>query len=192
MDLKTKRLSIRPFSMEDTDALFSILSDPEVMRFIEPPYTWAQTAAFISDQIRADVPQAYALTENATGELVGHVIWQPHDSEAHELGWVLGKSHWGKGYAAEVTDALLASAKAELRDVVIQCILEQTQARRIAEERGFFYLGIENGLCVYRYVSKTREGCLTDAQREVFYQVMHIIAGNLHAICKHGLEEKTI
>lgn len=33
---------------------------------------------------------------------------------------------------------------------------------------------------------------LTDAQREVFYQVMHIIAGNLHAICKHGLEEKTI
>jgi DNA-binding MarR family transcriptional regulator len=32
---------------------------------------------------------------------------------------------------------------------------------------------------------------LTDAQREVFYQVMHIISDNLHAICKHGLEEKT-
>ena len=32
---------------------------------------------------------------------------------------------------------------------------------------------------------------LSDAQREVFYQVMHIISDNLHAICKHGLEEKT-
>ena len=31
---------------------------------------------------------------------------------------------------------------------------------------------------------------LTDTQREVFYQVMHIISENLHTICKHGLEEK--
>lgn len=32
---------------------------------------------------------------------------------------------------------------------------------------------------------------LTDTQREVFYQVMHTIAQNLHTICKNGLEEKT-
>ena len=32
---------------------------------------------------------------------------------------------------------------------------------------------------------------LTDAQREIFYQVMHTISENLHGICKHGLEEKT-
>ena len=172
MDLKTSRLSLRPFSMEDTDALFSILSDPEVMRFIEPPYTRAQTAAFLSDQIRSDIPQAYALTENVTGDLVGYVIWQPYDSEAYELGWVLDKPHWGKGYASEVTDALLDLARAELRDIVIQCIPEQTQARRIADKRGFFYLGIENGLCVHRFVSKTREGCLTDAQREGLIQAM--------------------
>ena len=33
---------------------------------------------------------------------------------------------------------------------------------------------------------------LTDAQREVFYQVMHIISENLHSICKHGLKENKI
>ena len=89
MDLKTRRLSIRPFTMEDTDALFSILSDPAVMRFIEPPYTRSQTAAFITDQLRAEVPQAYALTENETGQLIGHIIWHPYDAEAYELGWIL-------------------------------------------------------------------------------------------------------
>lgn len=31
---------------------------------------------------------------------------------------------------------------------------------------------------------------LNDAQREVFYQVLALIAGNLHAICKDGLQEK--
>ena len=172
MDLKTGRLSIRPFTMADTDALFAILSDPEVMRFIEPPYTRSQAAAFITDQLRAEVPQAYALTENGTGALLGYVIWHPYDSESYELGWVLARAHWGRGYAAEVTDALMALARQENRDVVIACIPEQTLARRIAEERGFFYLGVENGLCVYRFVSKTRAGGLSDTQREELIRAM--------------------
>ena len=166
MDLKTARLSIRPFTMEDTDALFSILGDPEVMRFIEPPYTRSQTAAFIADQLRAEIPQSYALTDRHSGQLLGHVIWHPFDSGAYELGWVLDRAHWGKGYAAEVTDALLDLARQEMRDVVIECIPEQVLARRIAEERGFFYLGVENGLCIYRFVQKTRAGILNDQQRE--------------------------
>ena len=37
-------------------------------------------------------------------------------------------------------------------------------------------------------VERAGEG-LDDAQREVFYRVLALIAGNLHAICKEGLEE---
>ena len=37
-------------------------------------------------------------------------------------------------------------------------------------------------------VEQAGEG-LDDAQREVFYQVLAMIAGNLHAICKDGLQE---
>ena len=33
---------------------------------------------------------------------------------------------------------------------------------------------------------------LEDAQREVFYRVLALIAGNLHAICKDGLKDETI
>lgn len=172
MDLKTQRLSIRPFVMEDTDALFSILSDPAVMRFIEPPYTKSQTAAFITDQLRAEVPQAYALTENATGQLIGHIIWHPYDHEAYELGWILDKAHWGKGYATEVTRSLLDFAWGGLKDVVIQCPPEQTVAASIARKNGFFFLGVENGLNVYRFVSKTREGALSDGQREELIRAM--------------------
>ena len=172
MDLKTRRLAIRPFTMEDTDALFSILSDPAVMRFIEPPYTRSQTAAFITDQLRAEVPQAYALTENETGQLIGHIIWHPYDAEAYELGWILAQEHWGKGYATEVTQALLEIVRRELRDIVIQCTPEQITAAKIAEANSFFFLGVENGLQVHRFVSKTREGGLSDNQREELIRAM--------------------
>ena len=171
MDLKTNRLSIRPFTMEDTDALFPILSDPTVMRFIEPPYTRSQTAAFITDQLRAEVPQAYALTDH-DGTLLGQLTWHPYDSEAYELGWILAREHWGKGYATEITQALLGIAWSELKDVVIQCTPEQTTAASIAAKNGFFFLGVENGLHVHRFVSKTREGALSDNQREELIRAM--------------------
>ena len=174
MDLKTGRLLIRELDPSDTDALHRILSDREVMRFIEPPYTRQQTAAFITENARSEVPLVYGIESLETGELIGHLIWHPYDSEAYELGWILGQSHWGKGYAAELTQALLTITKQELRDIVIQCTPEQTAARHIAEKHGFFFLGVENGLCMYRFVSKTRQGSLTDRQRE---DLIHALLG---------------
>lgn len=194
MDLQTKRLSIRPFTMADTDALFSILSDPEVMRFIEPPYTRSQTAAFITDQLRAEIPQAYALTDKRTGQLLGYLIWHPYDSDAYELGWILAREHRGRGYATEVTQALLSLARHEQRDVVIQCTPEQSTAADIALNNGFFFLGVENGLRVYRFVQKSREGMLSDTQREELIRAMlgktvHVIVdrpiGHVHV--KNGI-----
>ena len=166
MDLKTKRLLIRELTMADVDALHSILSDPDVMRFIEPPYTRQQTAAFITENARCEVPLVYGLEALDTGALIGHVIWHPYDHEAYELGWILAKEHWGKGYATEITQALLGIAWSELKDVVVQCTPEQTTAAHIALKNSFFFLGVENSLHVYRFVSKTREGSLSDSQRE--------------------------
>ena len=172
MDLKTKRLLIRELTAADTDALHRILSDREVMRFIEPPYTRQQTAAFITENQRSEVPLVYGVELLTTGNLIGHLIWHPYDSEAYELGWILAREHWNQGYARELTEAMLAFAKKELRDIVIQCAPEQASTRHIAEKNGFFFLGVENDLCLYRFVSKTRKGCLTDRQREDLIHAM--------------------
>ena len=103
---------------------------------------------------------------------MGHVIWHPYDHEAYELGWILSKEHWNKGYATEATQALLGIAWSELKDVVLQCTPEQTTAADIALKNSFFFLGVENGLNVYRFVSKTREGALSDSQREELIRAM--------------------
>ena len=172
MDLKTKRLLIRELTMDDVDALHGILSNPEVMRFIEPPYTRQQTAAFITENARCEVPLVYGLESLETGKLIGHVVWHPYDSDAYELGWILDQAYWGQGYATEVTQRLLGVAWSELKDVVVQCTPEQTTSANIAKKNGFFFLGVENGLHVYRFISKTREGALNHHQREELIRAM--------------------
>jgi len=43
MIIETERLVVRNFSLGDTASLSRILSDPEVMKHIERPYTYEQT-----------------------------------------------------------------------------------------------------------------------------------------------------
>lgn len=170
MLLETKRLRLRRLSMADLDALHAVLSNREVMRYIEPPFTLAQTAAFIQKAGMAEQPRVYAIVRREDDCLLGHVIWHPYDENSYELGWILGRAHWGQGYASELTAALVQKAAAALHHVVIRCVPEQKASCRIAEKHGFFFLGIQDGLTVYRFLAKTREGVMTDRQREVLIQ----------------------
>ena len=43
MIIETERLEVRNFGLGDAASLFSIFSDPEVMKHIERPYTYEQT-----------------------------------------------------------------------------------------------------------------------------------------------------
>lgn len=95
-------------------------------------------------------------------------------------------------------------------------IIEKDKAaisRSVAEleEKGMLSRNQRSGSCYRALLTLTEQGIaaaqavsekarlaveqagtgLNDAQREVFYQVLAMIAGNLHAICKKGLTENT-
>lgn len=103
-----------------------------------------------------------------------------------------------------ITSAQLCELCAKDKAAISRTVSELEQARMIRREtrNGNIYRAAliltEQGRAAANAVSSRAkvaveaagEG-LTDAQREVFYQVMHIISQNLHAICKHGLKEKT-
>ena len=168
--LETKRLILRRFTMADLEGLHAILSDREVMRYIEPPFTRLQTTRFIQAAGMDKTPLVYAIISRVENQLLGHVIWHPYDENSYELGWILGRAHWGQGYASELTAALVEKAAGELHHVVIRCVPEQKASCRIAEKHGFFFLGIQDGLTVYRHLAKTRVGVMTDRQREELIQ----------------------
>ena len=67
-----------------------------------------------------------------------------------ELGWVLARNEWGKGYAGALNKMLIEQARKAGRDAVIECSPEQAATKAIAEKHGFAYCGMDSGCEVYR------------------------------------------
>lgn len=94
MKIETPRLTLRDFTPADGPALHAILGDGEVMAFAEPPYTPAQTQAFL-EQFCIARRGGLACVEKATGQLVGYLLFSPWGSRC---------GSWG-GFSAETPGA---------------------------------------------------------------------------------------
>lgn len=141
-------LNIRKMAKSDVNALFALLSDPKVMKFIEKPYTLKQTESFLNNAGLINTPLVYAVEENE--KFIGYVIYHEYDEKSMEIGWVLLPEYWGRGYALKLTDKLIRKAKQDSKGLVIECVSEQKATKHIALKKGFTYVGKCNGLDVYR------------------------------------------
>ena len=139
---------IRRMVREDLDGLYRLLSDPEVMRFLEPEFSRKRTEEFLLKAGLSDPPAVYTVEDE--GRFIGYVIYHGYDESSMEIGWVLLPEYWGRGIASELTGQLVSMAAAEGRDVVIECVPQQEATRRIARRYGFVCDGQEGDLLVYR------------------------------------------
>jgi len=141
-------ITIRKMQPGDADALYRLLSDPEVMRHLEPPFDREKTETFLHHAGLTEPPLVYAAEAN--GDFIGYVIYHAYDADSVEIGWVLLPEYWGRGYASALTDRLIDRARQERKSVVIECAPAQEATKRIASKKGFRDCGICDGLAVYR------------------------------------------
>jgi RimJ/RimL family protein N-acetyltransferase len=114
--IETPRLTLRPFAEGDAAAYAAICADPEVMRHIgtgvvqTAAEAWRAMAMFLGHwQLRGF--GMWALEHRERGVLLGRVgFHHPPDWPDFELGWLLGREHWGHGYAREAAAAALQQA----------------------------------------------------------------------------------
>ena len=142
--LDTDRLRLRMFRESDFDAYARICADPEVMRHLgdgkplTPDDAWRQMAWILGHwELRGY--GLWAVEERATGALVGRIGHiNPAGWPGFELGWMLGRAWWGKGYATEGARRALDYAFTELdRPHVISLIRPDNLASiRVAERLG--------------------------------------------------------
>ena len=143
------RFFIRRMTLSDLEPLHVLLSDPDIMEYLEEPFTLQQTKAFLETRGLSGSPAVLAV-ENKDHEFIGYVIYHDYDGENNEIGWVLKKEVWGKGTASLLTKQLIAMACAEGKGVIIECVPEQLATKKIAENHGFIKTGTRDGLDVYQ------------------------------------------
>src|SRR5256714_9648392 len=144
MGLETERLILRMFREEDLERYANICADSEVMRYLGDGKTltraeaWRQMAMILGHwQLRGY--GIWAVEERESKDLVGRIgFFKPEGWPGFELGWVLGRKFWGKGYATEAARRALEFAFEEMgRDRVISLIRPDNLASvRVAERLG--------------------------------------------------------
>ena len=80
---ESARLRLRTMRRGDLDELYALLSDAEVMRWLEPPFTREQTERFLEQAGLSEPPLIYA-AESAAGEFLGYVIYHDYDERSRE------------------------------------------------------------------------------------------------------------
>jgi RimJ/RimL family protein N-acetyltransferase len=140
--IETERLLLRRPTEADVESPPAWLSDPEVMDWLgglEPP---AQVVRLWLDQWERFPTGKLLVERRDNGALVGRVganyydarTWQRSADGVPELGWALGREHWGHGYATEAALAVrdwLAAPR-----VISLIALDNLRSQRVAERLG--------------------------------------------------------
>jgi RimJ/RimL family protein N-acetyltransferase len=142
--LDTARLRLRPWHDDDLEPYAAMCADPEVMRYLgdgvplSRANAWRSMAMFVGHwQLRGY--GTWAVEERDSRVFVGRVgLHRPEGWPGLEVGWMLDRSTWGRGYATEAGRVSLDYAWRALEaDHVISLIAPENQASiRVAERLG--------------------------------------------------------
>lgn len=119
--VEAQRLKLRPLAAADLPDLLEVNGDPEVTRFL-PYETWQSLAdaeawlARMETMAASGTGQVLVLERRSDAKVIGDLLLFKYDegSRRIELGYVLGRVHWGKGLMREAITAACACAFDEL------------------------------------------------------------------------------
>ena len=154
-ELRGPRVLLRPFRLDDVEAVLRYASDPEVTRHLEwDAYDDPVTAeAFVRSTLAGGTTwYARAVVLHATGEVIGGAdlrVVSARDRRA-EIGYGLARPHWGHGYAVEAAGLLIRHGFERLGLVRIQavCAVDNARSVRTLERLG---MRCEGRLAQYRW-----------------------------------------
>jgi len=168
---ETARLRLRPPRVDDAPDVFEYASDPEVTRFLA--FRRHEVVGTVEEFLRALTAAAapdrgtWALTETGSDRLIGMLeirirkeTFVP-DIARGDLGYVLGKRFWGRGYMVEALRLVVdwALSRPSIHRVGAVCDVENTGSWRVLEKLGMRREGILRKWTVLPNVSPIPRDC---------------------------------
>jgi len=135
--LKTARLTLRPLTTDDFEAVHEWASDPENARYMSwGPNTEEETRKFLSE---AKPGKDFAVVLNETGKVIGSCgVYPDSDDDTGVLGWILHKHYWKHGYGTELGGELIRYGfeDLKLRRIYAACVAVNYGSYRVMERNG--------------------------------------------------------
>jgi len=146
LELRTQRLLLRRWRLEDLGPFAALNADPRVMEHFPAPYTPEETErmiARIEQQFEERGFGLWAVEIVDIAPFAGFVGLNVTKFAAHftpcvEIGWRLAAEHWGQGYATEGARAALTFGfdTLGLEEIVSFTVPENIRSRRVMERIG--------------------------------------------------------
>ncbi len=142
--LETKRLVLRHLTLDDVDAVFAVIGDPETMKFYPQRFSHDDAVRWVTrsrKRYRTDGYGLLAVVLKSNREVIGNCGLMLQDVEGEsllEVGYHFRRDYWGHGYATEAARGCMAYAFGHLKaEKVVSLILpENLPSRRVAERNG--------------------------------------------------------
>lgn len=151
--IETERFFLREIDMRDVEDLFELDSDPQVHLYIEnnPVQNKEQIVLVIEtlqDQYKENGIARWAVVDKQTGECVGwsglKLFRTPLNGHVnfYELGYRFKTKHWGKGYATEVSKAIIQYGFNKLKAETLYAIThpENEKSIHVLKKMGFRFV----------------------------------------------------
>ncbi|WAP67909.1 GNAT family N-acetyltransferase [Jiella pelagia] len=141
----TPRLRLRPPILADAEPVAALLDDYDVVRMLSRvpwPYTLADAQSFIRDRSDETV---FAICLKSGGEVLGlcGIRGNADRPLRGELGYWIGRPHWGNGYATEAAHAAIdyGFTALGLNEISANCRVINEASRRVIWKCGFRFIG---------------------------------------------------
>jgi ribosomal-protein-alanine N-acetyltransferase len=141
------RISLRWLTEQDVDSLYAVFSDPEVMRYWSSgPLKDREAARSLLSQIHDGFQRGlifqWGIARRTDDTIIGTSTLFHLESNNYraEIGYALGREHWGKGYMQEALRALLNYVFGELN---FERIEADVDPRNVASIRTLERLGFQ-------------------------------------------------
>ena len=148
--LKTPRLLLREFQLTDAENVHAYGSDADLVKYMPwGPNSKNETNAFLSKAFKwqSEVPRKnfeFAIVESASGKLIGGSGIFVKNSDCGFIGYILQKSAHGKGFATELSQALIKFGFNELNlhRIEATCDAENLASLKVLLKSGMKHEGI--------------------------------------------------
>lgn len=149
-NVMTERLAFRAPELADGDALFALMNDFDIVKFLTSvpwPYTRQDADAYI-ERARArrseNKAHFYLILDRSTGQPVGTIDLHFDPEETARFGYWFAKSVWGHGYASESLVAVLdfGFGSLGLKRIWGAAMPENPASIRVMEKCGLAHAGM--------------------------------------------------